>query len=142
MAYGEPGTAATEDDQPYLNVDDKGYIYHLNDDTAVEVQDNISVPEDMSVHSNPFGIPAIHFIDDDCYYDPTIDDLLIVNIGNIKSDDASVSSFTSAIYGPSTHKDDIGILAFEGMGMQEIDDTLEKVQPDPLILPAGQANRS
>jgi hypothetical protein len=50
----------------------------------------------MSIHSEPFGTPLVHFIDVDCHYDPTIDDLLISNICDDAHDDVSISSFSYA----------------------------------------------
>jgi hypothetical protein len=96
----------------------------------------------MPIHSEPFGTPLVHFIDDDCHYEPTIDDLLVANIGDDTHGDLSISSFASAADGSSTYKDAIGLLTLEGMGTQEIDDILEKEQPAPLILPAGPVTKS
>jgi hypothetical protein len=96
----------------------------------------------MSIHSDPCSTPLVHVIDADCHYDPTIDDLLIANIGDDVHDDVSISSFASAADGPSTYEDVIGLLTLDGMGTQEINDISEKEQPTPLILPAGPAIKS
>jgi hypothetical protein len=141
-SYGDQENAAPEDDQPSHNFDEKGYIYHLNYDTVVEAQYDVYVPEYISFHIDPFGSPVIHFINDDCNYDPAIDDLIIANIGDSEPDDVYVSSFTSATDETSTYEDVIGLIALEGIDTQEIGDTSEKVQLYLLILPAGPANRS
>jgi hypothetical protein len=50
-----------EDDRPSLNFDKQGYIYHLNDDSAAADNGDAHVPYDMSIHSDPFGTPLVHF---------------------------------------------------------------------------------